>query len=249
MEKTTHIYALTDPDTGDVRYVGKADNPSDRHRKHMLPSALAIRCRRTSWLKGLINAGKKPGMEVLETVPDSQWKERECYWIEFYRALGVNLVNTARGGTGGVKPEWVTAEWRAKQSKAQTGKKQSAESIAKMVATRVGVPRKPETIAKMSAAHKGKRPSAQCEAARLKAITGKKHSAEHKQKIGAASKGNRYGQRHNYICIDPTGIEYTIDRLSEFCKAHDLNLICMMNVAKARENRRQHKGWKCKYAE
>lgn len=247
MEQPAYIYALTEPETGYVRYVGKADNPQERYRKHMLPSALAIRCRRTSWLRGLLNKNQRPGMVILEAVSQDRWKERECYWMAFYRALGCNLVNTAQGGSGGVLPEWVTPEAKAKMSAAQMGKKRDPDAIRRMAEKRVGVPRAPETIAKMSAAHKGKKPSVQCEEARLKAITGSTHSDETKAKMSQAHKGNQRAKKHDYIVTDPDGGEYKVESLAEFCKLHGLCRAHMSKVANGHKYYQQHKGWRCRF--
>lgn len=247
MENKTYIYALTDPETGYVKYVGKTDRPAKRLKNHLNPSALAIKCRRTSWLRGLMNKGLMPGMLILEVVPVEAWRDRECYWIAFYRALGAGLVNTAEGGSGGVRPEWVTDEMRANMSAAKVGIKRSAESVRKQAEAQRGRKRNPETVAKMSAANKGKKPSAQCEAARLKAITGKKASEETRKKMSAASKGNDRAKKHDYIAIDKSGREYEVESLTEFCVTHGLNRARMSTLAAGDPKRKQHKGWTCRY--
>lgn len=40
---TTFIYMLLDPTTGDVRYVGKANDPKNRYRAHLGKDALKER--------------------------------------------------------------------------------------------------------------------------------------------------------------------------------------------------------------
>lgn len=248
MEKTTYIYALTEPGTTIVKYVGKTDRPAKRLRDHVQPSALAVKCRRTSWLRGLLNKGQMPGMAILEVVPVSTWKTRECYWIAFYRALGVRLVNTAEGGSGGMRSEWITDQMRANMSASKVGIKRSEESVRKQAETLRGIPRRPEVIAKMSAAHKGKRPSSQCEEARLKAITGSKHSAETKAKMGQSRRGNMNAAKHTYIATAPDGTEHVVERLAEFCAQHGLGKAHMNKVANGVKYYQQHKGWKCRFA-
>lgn len=248
MEKPAYIYALTDPDTGDVRYVGKTNDLAGRLRRHILPSALAKRCRRTNWLNWLLKAGKMPCITLLEEVSQDRWKERECYWIAFYRGIGAQLVNTAEGGGGGVRSEWITEEWRANMSKARMGYKRSAESIEKQRAKLIGVPRTPETIAKMSLANKGKKPSVQCEEARLKVITGRKHSDEWRQKASARLAGNLRAKRNDYIATDPKGADHQVENLTEFCAAKGLTRSRMSSLANGDSLRTQHKGWKCRLA-
>lgn len=248
MDELTYIYALTDPTTGEVRYVGKADNPKERLRKHLLPSALAIKCRRTSWLKGLLNAGLMPRLHVLEAVQVQDWKARECWWISFYNAIGPRLVNTAKGGTGGMLPEWITDEMRANMSAAHIGKKRSAESVEKQRQKRLGVPRSAETIAKMSAANKGKRVSDACEAARLLAITGVKQAPEHLAKRAEKLRGNRNAKRLAYVATDPNGREHKVDSLQKFCDMNGLSRPAMYKMAAGNKSYRQHKGWTCRMA-
>lgn len=247
MQKPAYIYALTDPDTGDVCYIGKADNPDDRYRKHMLPSALRIRCRRTSWLRGLLNAGKRPGMTVIEEVPYDHWQQRECYWIAFYRGLGVNLMNTAEGGSGGVKSEWITAESRERMRQAQLGKTRDPDAIRRMADKRIGVPRSPETIAKMSQAMKKVPISPQTRAAQLAAVTGVKPTAEVVAKRTAHSTGNRHAKKYDYLATALDGREYTVESLSAFCKEHGLTLQIMSKMAKDGDLNRRHKGWRCSW--
>ena len=247
MTKLAYIYALTDPETGEVRYVGKADNVGERLRKHLLPSALAIKCRRTSWLKGLLNAGKAPVLAVIEAVPHEQWKERECFWISFYNAIGRRLVNTAEGGTGGVKSEWITDEARANMSKAQMGKKRDPAAIEKMAAKRRGVPRDPSTIAKMSAAHKGRTPSAACKAAQLAAVKGSKRSDETKAKMSASAKGRPSPRRRAYVAVNAEGQEFAVEILDQFCAVHGLDRARMSGLANGDPKRSSHKGWTCKF--
>ena len=72
-------------------------------------------------------------------------------------------------------------ETKAKQSAAQTGKKQSPETKAKIGAANTGKTRSPEAKAKMSAAKKGKKlgpQSSEHKAKRVAANTGKKHTPE-----------------------------------------------------------------------
>lgn len=225
MKTHTYIYALLDPDTRDVHYIGKTDDMAKRLKNHLQPAALKIRCRRTSWLKGLLKKGKKPLMVMLEEVEQEHWKQKECYWIAFYRALGAHLMNTAEGGGGGVKPEWITPEMRGNMRAAQLGKKRSAESIQKQIAARLGVKRKPETILKMSLANKGKAPSEATKQAQREAVA------------------------KNYVVTSPDGVEIRIKNLKQFCRENSLDVGNMCGIAKGTLPRKTHKGWRCRKAD
>lgn len=97
MTKTTFIYALTCPDTGEVRYVGKADNPDARFIQHIGlydPSPTT----KSKWIKSVIEAGKIPGMMILEEVSFADWSEAEKRWINHYRSINPELKNSSNGG-------------------------------------------------------------------------------------------------------------------------------------------------------
>jgi hypothetical protein len=70
---TTFIYALIDPRNGMLRYVGKANDPKKRLRKHLREAAIFPRCHRNCWLKGLLDAGQKPDLFLVEEVPEVDW--------------------------------------------------------------------------------------------------------------------------------------------------------------------------------
>lgn len=90
------IYALTDPDTDEVRYVGKA-----RDAKHRLASHYRdARHRKTkvyAWINSLASQSKTVGLRILEEVAESDWEQRERHWIAYYRTFG-QLTNLADGG-------------------------------------------------------------------------------------------------------------------------------------------------------
>lgn len=94
-----HIYVLTDPRTGQPRYVGKTDNPKRRLAFHLRDKDV---CHRTNWIKELVSLGLKPTLDIIETVaPDASWEDRERYWIAQYRLMGYNLTNSTNGGDQG----------------------------------------------------------------------------------------------------------------------------------------------------
>lgn len=134
-----YIYALTDPRTGDVRYVGKAANPKLRLRGHLRKQEIQANTHKARWLRTLLADGLLPSIVVLESVPADGWQEHEQRWIAYYRALGANLTNSTSGGDGIDK-----------------GTKHRPESVAKIRAALIGRPVSEETREKIRARHKGK---------------------------------------------------------------------------------------------
>ena len=97
--KTTFIYALKDPRTNIVRYVGKANDPYKRYQNHI------NKCRdknthKRNWINNLKQEKLKPILEILEEVPVDKWKEFEKMYIKKYKDAGCDLMNYTEGGDG-----------------------------------------------------------------------------------------------------------------------------------------------------
>lgn len=109
--KTWYIYALVDPRSKEVRYIGKSEDPIRRLDDHM--SDQHSRLRKSRWLKKL---GCRPILRILDQGQGSGWQESERWWIKFYREeVGADLTNLTEGGEGmlGIK---FSAESRAKMA-------------------------------------------------------------------------------------------------------------------------------------
>jgi len=61
------IYGLIDPNTNEIRYIGKAVDLKNRFRNHFNPSRLVSKTHKNNWLNFLIKDSKKPFVIVLET--------------------------------------------------------------------------------------------------------------------------------------------------------------------------------------
>jgi hypothetical protein len=89
------IYGLYDPDTDELRYVGKANNAKKRLKTHVLERG--YRRPVNNWVKSLIEQGKAPVMKILEVVDADKWEEAERRLIAKYRQT-CKLLNLADGG-------------------------------------------------------------------------------------------------------------------------------------------------------
>lgn len=93
---THFIYALLDPDSGKIRYVGKSVDPHKRLKGHFLnarccnPNENQKKC---EWLTRLVEQGKEPLVLILEEASEVNWKEREFQWIKKLRRAGQPLFN------------------------------------------------------------------------------------------------------------------------------------------------------------
>lgn len=158
------IYILSDPATGEVRYVGKTTDPKWRFYGHIHGHGRSNQGKK-EWISGLLAKGLKPVMEVIDESNEKDWREAERYWISSLRFLGVNLLNIDGGGYGGRDlwtPEMkqkiansISAAYvnnpslRERQSRNARARKHSPESIAKMRAIKKAHCQRPEYIAKM----------------------------------------------------------------------------------------------------
>lgn len=189
MSSTTwFIYALKDPRTDDVRYVGRTTNLSRRKGLHVWNARNRPDETRTNWIAELLAEGLRPTMETLETGAGAGYEEAEIHWISTYRARGFNLTNKTDGGDGFaglVISEPMRAKLKAARAKREphsettralisagnTGQRRSAEFCERMAAkAKLQAPPSAAAREKMAAAHRNPTP-------------------EHRAKLSAAHKG------------------------------------------------------------
>lgn len=149
---TVYIYGLTDPETGEVRYIGKSIRPTERINNHMNERS---NCHRSHWLQSLKSRDLWPGLVIFEIIGGAwPWQHSERYWIAYGRKMGWRLTNNTSGGDG--VPD-LPAETRARMAAVWRGRKHSPETIEKMRAISGSRTHSQETRAKMSKAHKGRK--------------------------------------------------------------------------------------------
>jgi len=168
------IYALIDPLTSMVRYIGKSSTGLKRPYEHARLSRLQ-RCSATmrDWLEQLRTTDLSYDVVVLEYVEDptssatplrSHWEQRlnitrlndaEIWWIAYGRASGWPLFNKASGGIGSAGFRR-TNESRDLMRAAHLGKKLTPVHRARIGAAGTGRRHSLETRAKMSVAATGR---------------------------------------------------------------------------------------------
>jgi hypothetical protein len=200
------IYALIDPRTSLVNYIGKSSSGLKRPNGHMSKERLARdKTTRGDWLRQLVALGLRYEVRVLEEVESFALDEAERRWIEIARREDWPLTNMTDGGDGmgGYKMP-MERRLRLKEEWATGKRKHSPEVIAGLKALKTGVPRseetkakireacrRPEAVAKMSAANKGKERTEAHRLAAGLARKGKRPSAETLAKLSAARKGKK----------------------------------------------------------
>lgn len=91
------IYELIDPRDGSVRYIGKANNSSDRLKRHRRDA----RKRNTpvyQWFRKLESLGLVPNVRVVSRISAEEWPHEEKRLIFEARLIHPNILNLADGG-------------------------------------------------------------------------------------------------------------------------------------------------------
>ena len=216
------IYVLRDPrfrGRKSIRYVGKTCLSLEaRLAAHLKDLVKHSGYHKAHWMLGLVGSGLKPTIKVLEFVVGEDWQSREIYWIAKLRLHGCPLTNSTVGGDGvriydeavrekmrksALSKPPMSAETRAKLSKAGLGRKISPEARAKSSAAQRGISKgvgrkhTAETKAKMSASQRAltRVVSPEMRAHLAEAAKGRKHTAEAKAKMSLAQRGVKKGKR------------------------------------------------------
>lgn len=122
-----YIYALIDPFSKEIRYIGKSTRPKERLANHCNEKAKSWR---NHWIQSVLRKGKRPEISILETISkDSDWQAKEKEWIKIGREKGWKLTNCTDGGDGVVN---LPKEIRDRIAKVWIGRKHSPESLKKI---------------------------------------------------------------------------------------------------------------------
>jgi excisionase family DNA binding protein len=90
------VYALGDPRTGEIRYIGIANDVYSRYAQHL--NHPHLNKEKNTWMEDIKAAGIVPTLTILEPdVSVDMIYEREKYWIQHYQALGASLTNIIHG--------------------------------------------------------------------------------------------------------------------------------------------------------
>jgi hypothetical protein len=95
------IYTLSDPNTKEVRYVGKTQVGLKTRLKGHVKEAKKLKLYSSKWINSLLVQNKHPIIELLDIVNENDWCFWEEYWISQFKSWGFKLTNLHRGGTGG----------------------------------------------------------------------------------------------------------------------------------------------------
>lgn len=148
-----YIYALCDPETNLIRYIGKSIRPRERLQNHI--NEPKSNCHRSHWIQSLKSRGLRPWLTILEEIDGEwPWQESERFWISYGRHHGWPLTNNTDGGDGVVN---LPPEIRAKMRLTWLGRKHTPETRIKLCAAmRRRKPRSTESLEKSRQAMLGR---------------------------------------------------------------------------------------------
>lgn len=169
------IYTLSEPNTRQVRYVGKTFDLKCRFSQHIHRAKKNTQSYVYTWIRALMRNGELPIVDVLEEFHENDieaWEQAERFWIETLRFYGCNLTNLDSGGGSG------------RRASLSTRLKIGAHSSKRV--------HSPETRAKIAASCKARMTDAEKEHLRkVNLASGFRHTEETKQLIAAAKVGKK----------------------------------------------------------
>lgn len=96
------IYALQDPISLEIRYIGKSANGLIRANAHVYHTDLKTsKSYKSNWIRQLKNQGLKPIVKLVQELNSlDEINQAEQYWIKYFKDQGCPLTNATNGGMG-----------------------------------------------------------------------------------------------------------------------------------------------------
>ena len=166
------VYALLDPETEEIRYIGKTVASLPTRLSQHLYAARNNKWRShvNAWIRSVLNRGLKPIAKPLQFVNCKQLLcKEEIRLIAYYRDRGARLTNLTNGGDGAagrvLSPSSIRkmsdshkgqpGYWTGKKRDPETGRKISEANKGRKVWNK-GIPMSEDQKAKVSASRMGK---------------------------------------------------------------------------------------------
>jgi hypothetical protein len=93
------VYSLSDPTTGELRYVGKTKGPLEERLRGHVSSRNRLNTHCAHWIRSIRSKEFKPIIEEIEKCHSMEaLDEAERFYIEYFRSLGFRLTNIRAGG-------------------------------------------------------------------------------------------------------------------------------------------------------
>jgi hypothetical protein len=181
---STLIYALKDPDSHAIRYVGKTITAltirlhSHKYKARSGSSGTAV----ALWVRELLCSGKTPIIEALEAVGSERWQDAERRWITTLRNNGCDLLNMHPGGNGAHTRAALDPKWVAMLGKTADGDIAKLAGLCRETITYhrrcLGIPRIPKSMVRHRGFEKGIKPHNKAELPGVELLLGTMSDSE-----------------------------------------------------------------------
>lgn len=165
LQRMGHIYALRDPESLEIRYIGKTTQTLKYRLMYHIRDSRKYTHYTASWIKSLSKKGLKPVITLVETCSRDILNHQEIFWIKICRSY-CKLTNLTDGGDGN------NGQFRSQESKQKTG-----ETLRRKIKEGL-IFYSPERCQKISEALKGKVISTETRVKLRNINLGKKQSSE-----------------------------------------------------------------------
>jgi hypothetical protein len=114
MEKTGYIYALMNPLTKEIKYIGKTLNIEQRYSRH-LQEGQYCRTHKEKWINSLQKLNIQPEIKILIKTTSNLLNNLEIELIKHYKQF-CKLTNGTEGGDGTRKPQTEKVKQRMREN-------------------------------------------------------------------------------------------------------------------------------------
>lgn len=95
------VYGLFEPDSLEVRYIGKTHmEPRQRLHLHIHGARMGDQTGKAEWIRAILSSGRRPLLIVLDCVAYKDWPSAEQRWVEAARDAGFAILNSQGAGGG-----------------------------------------------------------------------------------------------------------------------------------------------------
>lgn len=179
--KFVYIYALIDPITNELRYIGKTINIKKRLSRHITERNL-FDSYKDRWIRKLVDLSYKPIIIVIDYVLENEWEYWEKFYISYYKMIGCRLTN---GTIGGITMPSNKGKKHSEERKRKNSEARKGKPIPWM---NTGKERTEEHRKNLSNSLKG----------RKSPNKGKTFDSEYRKKLSDAHKGKNLGEKHPF---------------------------------------------------
>jgi hypothetical protein len=198
------IYVLMEPDGFTIRYVGYTGKTLETRLDWHIKDGKKLKFHRANWIKGLLKNEQFPIIKLIEdgfTLLEA--KQKEIYFIKYFKEQGINLTNGTPGGDGNSNPsdeikkkisETLKAGYasgRVKKQRPNLGKSLSKQWKKNISTGGSGLKRSTECRNNISNSKIGDKNFSFGKFGEASARYGKLHSPESKLKISKAGIGRK----------------------------------------------------------